>query len=123
MANPSKRKGTAWERAVQDYLNEAGVWTRRMPPSGSKDVGDLQAEDRDGDLFIVECKATKAIDLAGAVKEAQVEAENAGATYGVAAIKRRQKGVAEGYVVMTLADFAELVRPERQLASPEAPAA
>lgn len=122
MANPAKRKGTAWERAVQDYLNSAGIWTRRMPPSGAKDVGDLQFTDRDGALVVVECKATKQIDLASAVREAQVESENAGAGYGVAVIKRRQHGVAEGYVVLSLADFAELVRPERRLADDEASA-
>lgn len=106
--NPSKRKGTAWERAAQDFLNAQGADCRRMPPAGSKDVGDLQFTDRDGDLVVVECKATKALDIAGAVNEAQREAEQAGASYGVAVIKRRQHGVAAGYVVMSLADFAAL---------------
>lgn len=109
MSNPSKRKGTAWERAVQDYLTDAmGIPVHRMPPSGAKDVGDLQFTDRDGDLVVVECKNTKTLDLAAALREAQKEAENAGATYAVAAIKRRQHGVADGYVVLTVADFAAL---------------
>jgi len=112
MSNPSKRKGTAWERAVQDYLTAVmGCAVHRMPPSGSKDVGDLQFTDRDGDLVVIEAKATKALDLAGAVEEARAEAINAGAAYGVAVIKRRQHGVAAGYVVMTLADFAALAAP------------
>lgn len=109
MANPSKRKGTAWERAVQDYLAEHGLDVRRMPPAGTKDVGDLQFTDRDGDLVVVECKATKQLDLAGAMKETAREVEEAGAGYGVAAIKRRQHPTAQGYVVMTLTDFAALI--------------
>ena len=112
MANPSKRKGTAFEVLVRDYLAEhTGLDVRRMPPAGSKDVGDLKLVDGDGDLWVLECKATQALYVAGAVDEAHTEARNAGTCWGAAVIKRRNRNVAEAYVVVPLTTFVGLVKP------------
>ncbi|MGY1436673.1 hypothetical protein [Streptomyces reniochalinae] len=69
MANPNKAKGTGWESAVRDYLNEAlglvdefgkfldvfsSLNVRRPAQEGAADVGDVHAVP-----FILECKNVK----------------------------------------------------------------
>ena len=72
MTNPARKKGTAWEMRVLAYLRDRGVDARRNPPAGRLDVGDISFTDRDGDPVVVECKNTKAIDLAGGVCDENV---------------------------------------------------
>lgn len=95
MANPSKKKGTAWETEVATYLG-----LRRLPLAGSKDAGDL-----DHPAWVIECKAEKAITLSSYMDETSAEMENAGKDFGVAIVKRRGKNVAQGYAVMTVETF------------------
>src|SRR5690606_40080826 len=45
MANPAKRKGTAFESAVRDYLNSEGIPARRVAQAGRYDEGDLHGVD------------------------------------------------------------------------------
>jgi len=108
--NKSKQKGTAFETAVVDYVHglmpDAIVVRQTM--KGSKDEGDV-AVYRDGRKFIIECKNTATIDLAGAVDEAAIECTNAAADLGIAVIKRRGKGVGESYAVIKLEDLKWLV--------------
>lgn len=106
MSNPSKRKGTAFEVAVRDYLDSRGVVAFRTAPTGAKDEGDLLVPEWDA---IIECKATKAIDLAGAVDEASIEAFHAHNRFGIAIIKRRLWNVSQAYVVMPLDRFVTLL--------------
>ena len=112
MANPSKRKGTDWEMRVLALLHDHDIPAHRNPPAGNLDVGDLRLVDRDGDPVVVECKATKAIDLAGGMNELAVEVARADAAYGVLVVKRRSHPTGRAYVVLELADFAALVAPE-----------
>ncbi len=112
MANPSKAKGTDWEMRVLRFLASYGLDVQRMPPAGSLDVGDLQLTDKDGDRWVIECKATKAIDLAGGMNELRVEQQRAGAPFGALIIKRRNHDTSRGYVVIDLGDFAATVSDE-----------
>lgn len=112
MSNPSKKKGTEWEMRVLRYLADCGFDVRRNPPSGKNDVGDLRVVDRDNDVVVVECKATKSIDLAGGMNELRAEVSNANASYGVCVFKRRSHATERAYVVMELADFAALAYPD-----------
>ena len=41
MSAANKRKGSAWERDLEDYLNEQGLEARRLPRAGNKDIGDV----------------------------------------------------------------------------------
>jgi hypothetical protein len=100
VSSPSKRKGTAFETLVANYL---GV--ERKTLKGNRDEGDLIVPD-----WALELKATKEIDLAGAIDEARVEAKNAGVPHFAAIIKRRGRGVGEAYVVQTLEQWARLVK-------------
>ena len=104
---PSKRKGTTFEVAVRDHLDGAGVAAFRTAPAGARDEGDLLVLDWDA---ILECKATKAIDLAGAVDEARIEAHHAHRRFGIAVIKRRMASIGKAYVVMELDAFVDLMK-------------
>ena len=103
--NRSKQKGTRFEREVADYLAESLAGVDRKSLHGSADQGDI-ANVPD---WALECKATKAIDLAQAVEEARVEAKNARVSWFAAIVKRRGKGVARAYVVMDLEQYRALV--------------
>lgn len=106
MSSPSKRKGTTFEVAIRDHLDQRGIAAFRVAPAGARDEGDIRVPGWDA---ILECKATRAIDLAGALDEARVEAMNAKERYGIAVIKRRNHHVSHAYVVMALEDFIDLM--------------
>lgn len=98
-ANPSKQKGTAWESAIVGYLREhhdPGV--RRNVQMGARDIGDIDGYY----LHALEAKAEKTITLADYIAQANRERINAGMPFGCAVVKRRMKGVADGYVVRDL---------------------
>lgn len=130
MANRNKTRGTAWETAVADYLNESlglykaewregdrsSRWLNPRDPdnvtrnvqTGAKDIGDLSLWP-----FIGECKDEQTIRLPAYIRQANQEAANATADYGVALVKQRGKGVAQGYAVMDIATFARVLQALR----------
>lgn len=109
MSNPSKRKGSAFEVAVRDWFLDRSVAVRRNPTNGAFDIGDLAVE-IDGTHYVIEAKATKAIDLPGFLAEASTEAGNYAELNRLAPervrpiviVKRRQHGVSRAYVVQEL---------------------
>jgi hypothetical protein len=104
--NPSKVKGTRFESLVVEFLRAHGFpMAERRALRGNKDCGDVLGIPG----YVCEAKATKAIDLAGAMDEARQEAVNASCGRYVAIVKRRNRPVAQAYVVMTLAQFCETV--------------
>jgi len=109
MANPSKRKGTAWESQVVAYLQEHGQpYAERRALCGTSDKGDVS-----GILGVmIECKAEKTVTLGAYADEVKVQTANAHASIGVAVVKRRNRGPADAYVVMSLAQFAEMISDE-----------
>lgn len=112
MSNPSKRKGSAWETTLRDYLIDSGFDTVRNTTNGAFDIGDL-AMRVNGKHYVVEAKATKQIDLAGFVTEAFVEADNYATlnklppadVFPVVIVKRRNHGTPKAYVVMELGEW------------------
>lgn len=107
MTSPQKRKGTAWESAVRDWLNARfpGLRIERIPAGATHDRGDLTGLPG----VCIECKSVQRIDLAGIVDEAVQEAANCGpGTLPLAVIKRRGKGPADAYAVLPLGAFADL---------------
>ncbi|MFJ1754170.1 hypothetical protein [Kitasatospora sp. NPDC088134] len=131
MANRNKAKGTGWETAVADYLNEQlgqyrELWKdsdrsvrwkdpldpdniRRNVQEGTADIGDLQVRP-----FAGECKAEKSYDLAGYVRQAEAEAVNAGMPFGVAYVKRPRARTEDGYAVTSIRTHAAIVRALRE---------
>jgi len=109
MANPSKRKGTTWESAVVDYLRTHGQpYAERRALCGTSDKGDVSGVPG----VMLECKAEKTVTLGAYADEVKVQTANAGASVGVAVVKRRNRGPADAYVLMSLSQFAEMIADE-----------
>lgn len=105
--NRPKRRGTMFETAVLRYLHDKKIMAWRNALAGNQDQGDITVPDWDA---VLECKATKSLDLAGAVHEALVEASHAKRRFGIAVIKRRMANASQSYVVMPLSQFVELMQ-------------
>lgn len=112
MSNPAKAKGTRWETAVVDFLRASGIRAYRPAQEGYRDVGDIHGVSP----FVIQCKDWR--DVLAALREgvdgAQLQARNAGETYGVAVVKRARKPAGEAYAVLRLEDLATLILQLRE---------
>lgn len=107
MANRSKQKGTAAESAVVAYLQRRGwIHAERRTLSGAHDKGDIA-----GVVGVcLEVKSCKTFDLAGWLKEVEVEQANAKASVGaVIAKKRGTTNPAEWYALLTVKQLCDLL--------------
>lgn len=107
MTNAAKRKGSAYERECVAFLKANGhPNAERAYGAGRRDdVGDIDGIE---DLTI-ECKNQKALALAAWMEELATEQANKRTRFGCLFIKRRNRGVADSYVVMSLEQFASLI--------------
>ena len=94
-----RKKGTAWETACVNFLREHGFqWADRLPLSGAKDRGDVTIGPGSP---VHEMKNQARHSLAEWLDQANVEAANARAPFGVVWFKRRGKSSAgDGFVLM-----------------------
>ncbi|MFJ5103216.1 hypothetical protein [Streptomyces sp. NPDC088554] len=112
MANPAKAKGTSWETTLVAYLREHhNPGARRNAQMGRLDIGDIDGYY----LHATEAKAEKTITLSSYIAQATKEAVHAGQPYGCAVVKRRMKGVADGYVVRDVATDVRLMNRLRDM--------
>lgn len=118
MSNPRKKRGSAVEAKVRDYLREAlgqpGI--DRQPLRGSRDEGDLRGLVAHGFSAIVEVKANRTVtrrDLAEFRRQTLAERDNAGADVGVLVVWRYNHTAADAVAHVTLRDLARLSRPLR----------
>lgn len=104
----SRAKGTAFETLVVRWLREHGFpYAERRALHGTLDKGDITGC---GPL-VFECKAKKAHDFSGWLKETEIERHNANADYGILVVKRTGYGDgADQYAVMRLADMVDLLK-------------
>ncbi|MFF4610343.1 hypothetical protein ACFY1Q_11830 [Streptomyces albidoflavus] len=112
MSNPAKARGTRWESAGVAYLN--GVlghthptdWrlVKRQVQEGAKDVGDAHAWP-----FVLEFKDVKSPSVPTWLRQAEVEAVNAGFEYGVVVHKVRGRGPALAKVHITHESYRRLL--------------
>lgn len=92
----AKRKGREWENATALVAQGAGFKNaERRTKKGRYDEGDIVGIPR----TVIECKAEKTLNFAGAVDEAREEADNAGASIYFAAVKRRRHPSERGFFV------------------------
>jgi Holliday junction resolvase len=115
MSSASKRKGSQWERDLEEYLN-GQVKARRLPRAGNRDIGDVVIEGKHYDI-VIEAKNVKDAwsQMKGFLREADIEACNYDIRYSkptvpIVATKTRQSGVGEGRVVMTVDNFLSLLK-------------
>lgn len=78
---------------------------------GRLDIGDVAGYY----LHASELKAEKTITLSDYIAQANREAVNAGQPFGCAVVKRRMKGVADGYVVRDVATDVRLMNRLRDM--------
>jgi hypothetical protein len=93
-----------------NYLRTAGFPQAAKTLAGANDDrGDIQGVPG----IVLECKNRRALDLAGWLAEARLEAENAGLPrFAVIAKRRGVADVAESYAIVPLWLLAELLREE-----------
>jgi hypothetical protein len=103
-----RRKGTTWESTIVDYLRDNGFpHTERRVAGSTKDRGDIAGIPG----VVIEAKNAARIDLHTWIVEAETERVNDGAAFGVVWAKRKGKtSAADGYIVMTGEQFAQLLR-------------
>jgi hypothetical protein len=117
MTNP---KGATFERKIADHLGRVfdDPDIDRQIKTGSADKGDIRGLKMHGQKVVVECKNTTRLNLAGWVKETEIERGNADALAGIVVHKRSGHGdkkLGGTYVTMTLDDLVALligVRPD-----------
>ena len=108
-----KAKGSAFERDVVAVLRDHGHPNAERAYGAGRpdDTGDVDGLPR----FALELKCCRTIDLAGWMNEATTEAANAGpGVLPVVVAKRRGRPADQSYVVMTLADWAQLVADDTE---------
>ncbi len=120
---PEKQKGNAWERAVAAHLNSLpgfGFVKRTAGQGSARDIGDLDLPavgwegQRTG--LVGDCKNHRQLRLAewvdGAAEQATAYADRfpVGRALGTVFIPRRGRKPGQGYAVMTIDDWAALVR-------------
>ena len=105
--NPSRAKGTAWANKIVEFWHERGrPDVERRDTNGAFDRGDIAGIRG----VCIEAKNEKTNTWASYVDEAEVEGRNADAKVAVAWVHRRGKAsAADGYVVMTGRQFADLL--------------
>lgn len=125
MSNPKKKRGTAIEVKVRDYLRVAlgqpGI--DRQPLRGSRDEGDLRGLVARGYECVVEVKAKRDMRpslLAEYRRQTLAERENAGAGVGILVVWRYNHPAADAVAHVTLRDLRRLVPVEEM--EPRAPA-
>ncbi|MFI7096393.1 hypothetical protein [Streptomyces lydicus] len=118
----AKRRGTAWETLAVNYLKDHhNPRAHRNVQMGAKDIGDLDGYY----LHAVENKDEQTLRFSAYIDQARREAGHAGQPFGVAFVKRRRKGVADGYAVRDLETDVRLInrlRDAEQIAQQYAPA-
>lgn len=110
------RKGNAWQNACEGYLKEffedteGTIHVERL--HGERDEGDIHGLSCHGFPIVVEAKNQAEYRFGDWVAEAEAEAENAGASYGVAFVKRKGRGLAhvgDHWAVMSIEGFCRMI--------------
>lgn len=115
----ARQKGTAWESACVEYLRDAfddqERTIHRSALNGADDEGDIHGLSHNGGRIVIECKNCKRYEFREWVRQADDEAWNAGAEYGVVFAKLNGIGIAHvgnHLAVMDIDTFIRLIGGE-----------
>lgn len=105
-----KQKGTAFESAIVEYLQNqlCDETIERRALNGTEDRGDISGVTFCGLRMVLECKNEARMRLAEYIREAETEAKNDGAFYYAVIHKKRGVGIStlqtvgQQYVTMPL---------------------
>lgn len=117
MSAANKAKGSRWEIDLETFFTFSGLNARRLPRAGVKDIGDVSIQLKSGRVLVVEAKNVKAANMSEFIRQASVEADNYEARYNqptvpVVITKTRQKGIADGRVILTVGTLVDLLLEE-----------
>ena len=117
----ARRKGTAWEGRIVDYLREHGApHAERRALAGAKDRGDVAGVIG----VVVEAKSAARLEFGAWLAEAEAERANDGADLAVVWAKRRGKASpGDAYAVMTGHTLVRLLQAAGYLRHTEEPTA
>lgn len=108
--------GKKYERDLLNYFRSHGYDVERLRLAGKEDEGDLVVRSiGEPDRWIIEAKREKGFNLAGWIKEAEVEANNYAdhrTLYRppfVVVHAARGKGIGDSYVTTKLSEFVTWV--------------
>lgn len=113
----NRSAGKRWEAEVRDGGRQAyGLDIERTRDTGTNDEGDLVIREG-GHYFVIEAKNAK-LEPTGFLAEAEVEAKNYAKRRGLPSeivhpavfVKRRQKGLKDGLVLLTVNEYVRLIR-------------
>ena len=114
-----KEKGTKFETAVLDYLRarigDPEGMIHREAQHGKADEGDIKGLYIHAKSLVLECKDWNKFELSIWLGQAQDEAANAGADYGMVVFHRPGRGgkrMRDQYVLMDLDTLARLAGAE-----------
>ncbi len=106
MSNPSKQKGSAWEKRLVDFLRTHGhPNAERRVTEGRNDRGDVSGIQG----WIVEAKNHRALDLSGWCDEAEKEATAAHVYRWAVVLPRKAHQTRKAYAVIPLWLLADLM--------------
>jgi hypothetical protein len=104
MANPQKRKGSAFERLIADYLAER-IPCERIPAGATLDRGDLWTA-----TAAIQCKNHRTLSLGAWLDATQQQQHHAAKPFHALVVKRKgTTDPAQQFVVMTLEQFRDLL--------------
>lgn len=108
----ARQAGARFERQVADHLAHVLHDDRidRRVKTGAKDCGDIAGIRHLGQHVVIECKNTTRLDIAGHLREANIEASNDDAIAGILVQKRHGIGdIGQQLVCMDLDTLARLL--------------
>lgn len=73
----NKQQGTAFETWTRRALNSIGIGARRLPEGGARDEGDVEAHLFADERWVIECKATSALNIQATLGKARRKAGGA----------------------------------------------
>jgi Holliday junction resolvase len=108
MSNPNKRKGSAFESAILQWLRGKGLLAEKLALAGTNDEGDIVCF-VSGQPYVLELKNRAKLELPQFWKEATTEAVNYAKARNLKVVppayvivKRRNAGIEQSWVIQTL---------------------